>query len=165
MGQKNWLTSKGINTFDSIQCLIEWKTRTNKIFNQTLVVNWIDPNNSSAMSYQKIKFCGTKGNIESDQKNRGINITSDIANYEVPNPDFCQTYKTHDGKLKWKGYGIESVVNFLNGINKQSNEKKSFYSTFSQYSTTFEEASVSTAVIEAATKSLKNNCIWKKIKI
>ena len=56
MGQKNWLKKKKINTFDSIQCLIEWKTKSNIRFNQTLVVNWVDPNNSSSMSYQKIKF-------------------------------------------------------------------------------------------------------------
>ena len=32
-----------------MQCLIEWKTKTNIKFNQTLVVNWIDPNNNSRM--------------------------------------------------------------------------------------------------------------------
>ena len=34
MGQKNWLKRKKINTYDSIQCLIEWKTKSNIIFNQ-----------------------------------------------------------------------------------------------------------------------------------
>ena len=157
MGQKNWLVKKGINTFDSIQCLIEWKTKSNIKFNQTLVVNWIDPNNSSSISYQKIKFCGTKGNYESDQKSRGIKIISDDSNYQEPNPDFCQFFY-FDGHAEWKGYGIESVVNFLDNINKSK-----LFKIFNSSAARFEDALVSTAVVEAASKSLKKNSIWQKI--
>ena len=117
MGQKTWLKKKKINTFDSIQCLIEWRTKKNIKFNQTLVVNWVDPNNSSSMSYQKIKFCGTKGNYESDQKNRGIKIISDNNDFQEPNPDFCQTFSLDEKNIYWKGYGIKSITNFLNIVN------------------------------------------------
>ena len=56
LGQKKWLQGNEINAYDSIQCIIEWKTKSNIKFTQTLSVNWIDPNNSTAMSTQKIKF-------------------------------------------------------------------------------------------------------------
>ena len=165
MGQKNWLKKKKINTFDSIQCLIEWKTKSNIRFNQTLVVNWVDPNNSSSMSYQKIKFCGTKGNYESDQKIRGIKIISDDSDFQEPNPDFCQSFCFDGRYIQWKGYGIKSIVNFLNGVNKTSVSKSKFLKIFDSNCSNFEDALISTAVVEAATKSLKNNSSWQKIKL
>jgi len=165
MGQKNWLKKKKINTFDSIQCFIEWKTKSNIRFNQTLVVNWVDPNNSSSMSYQKIKFCGTKGNYESDQKIRGIKIISDDSDFQEPNPDFCQPFCFDGRYTQWKGYGVKSVVNFLNGVNKTSVSKSKFLKIFDSNCSYFEDALISTAVVEAATKSLKNNFSWQKIKL
>jgi len=165
MGQKNWLKKKKINTFDSIQCLIEWKTKSNIKFNQTLVVNWVDPNSSSSMSYQKIKFCGTKGNYESDQKLRGIKITSDENEFQEPNPDFCQSF-CFDGKhTQWKGYGIKSVINFLEIANKDKDKKFKISKDFDGSTASFEEALISTAVVEAATKSLKNNFSWQKVNL
>jgi D-galacturonate reductase len=165
MGQKNWLKKKKINTFDSIQCLIEWKTKSNIKFNQTLVVNWVDPNSSSSMSYQKIKFCGTKGNYESDQKLRGIKITSDQNEFQEPNPDFCQSF-CFDGKhIQWKGYGIKSVINFLKIANKDKDKTLKISKVFDGSTASFEEGLISTAVVEAATKSLKNNFSWQKVKL
>ena len=165
MGQKNWLKKKGINTFDSMQCLIEWKTKTNIKFNQTLVVNWIDPNNNSSMSYQKIKFCGTKGNYESDQKIRGIRIISDKDNLEEPNPDFCQSFNFNGKNIQWRGYGIESVLNFLNVVKNAKINKFKLVKSFNSSTANFEDALTSTAVIEAATKSLKNKSNWQKINL
>ena len=37
-------------------------------FIQSIHVNWIDPETSSAVSDQKLKFIGTKGRVELDQK-------------------------------------------------------------------------------------------------
>ncbi|MDC0248272.1 Gfo/Idh/MocA family oxidoreductase [Pelagibacteraceae bacterium] len=165
MGQKTWLKKKKINTFDSIQCLIEWRTKKNIKFNQTLVVNWVDPNNSSSMSYQKIKFCGTKGNYESDQKNRGIKIISDNNDFQEPNPDFCQTFSLDEKNIYWKGYGIKSITNFLNIVNKNFSTNQKSLKFLNKSTSSFEEALISTAVIEAASKSLKNNFVWKKINL
>ena len=165
MGQKNWLKRKKINTYDSIQCLIEWKTKSNIIFNQTLVVNWIDPNSATSMSYQKIKFCGTKGNYESDQKVRGIKIVSDENEIQEPNPDFCQLFYSENKDAHWKGYGIKSVFNFLNGIKVSANKKFKLDQVFGHNCANFRDAMVSTAVVEAATKSLKKNFNWQKINL
>ena len=176
IGQKNWLRKKGINTYDSIQCIIEWKTKSNIKFTQTLSVNWIDPNNSTAMSTQKIKFLGTKGNFESDQKARGIKIVSDDTHVEEPNPDFNMAFQ-EGNRTEWRGYGIQAITQFLSGVRKIKNKdfiksnyynkskEDEFFKYFNFSSTSFEEAAISTAVLEAANKSLKNNSNWQKINL
>ena len=61
-----------INTWDSIQVIINWKSKNNKFFTSAHITNWIDPNETSALSDQKISIVGTKGRISCDQKNRGV---------------------------------------------------------------------------------------------
>ena len=161
VGQKNWLTKKGINVYDSIQCIVEWKIENGNIFSQTLLVNWIDPENTTAMSDQKIKFVGTKGRFNSDQKDRGIEIISDSENIEVPNPDFCRPYGTE--KITWRGYGIESITNFLCDAFEITNNKIT-PSDLEGFRPTFKEALVSTTILELASKSLHDEGKWYSIK-
>ena len=73
---KDYLKKKNINTWDSIHAVIEWTNKNNN-FLSLHSCNWIDSNKSSAMSDQKISFIGTKGRIDSDQKNRGLQIVDD----------------------------------------------------------------------------------------
>ena len=94
-------------------------------FSQTLLTNWIDPNTSSAISDQKIKFIGTKGRFESDQKNRGISIQIDNQTLQQPNPDFCKIYGYKKGNFQWKGYGIDSIKTFLEDVNNVINSPES----------------------------------------
>ena len=70
-----WLLAKNIilkaklkNIYDSIQCIILWSTNSRLNFTQSISVNWIDPNCSSAMSSQKYSITGTKGNIHANKK-------------------------------------------------------------------------------------------------
>ena len=63
MVKEKWLKSQSLNVDDSIQCMIEWKMDNGDLFTQTLLTNWIDPENTSAMSDQKIKFVGTKEDL------------------------------------------------------------------------------------------------------
>ena len=61
IGQKYYLKSKiKKNIYDSIQCIILWSTNSRLNFTQSISVNWIDPNCSSAMSSQKYSIIGTK---------------------------------------------------------------------------------------------------------
>jgi len=108
------------------------------------------------MSDQKLKIVGTKGRIELDQKKRGIQIIVDGNTLEEPNPDFCHSYKSGNGEIHWQGYGIESIVTFLEDVTHIINGQKS-PEYFENKRPTFMEAMVSTAVIDAAIKSLKNN--------
>ena len=161
-GQKVWLKKQGMNVFDAIQCTVEWTSLSGNIFNQTLLLNWVDPETSSAMSDQKIKFVGTLGRYEGDQKERGIRLLYDSQKMEEPNPDFCRLYKKNDKTLDWEGYGINSITTFLDDVCKIS-ENKIQPAQFEGKRPTFSEAFYSTAVIEAAHKSLQNNLSWQKV--
>jgi len=161
-GQKNWLLEQGLNVHDSIQCMVEWEVPNNTRFSQTLLTNWIDPETTTAMSDQKLKFIGTKGRYEGDQKGRGISLVFDGENLGTPNPDFCQPYETPDYKTRWQGYGIESIVTFLHDVNDINNGKKTPGSLEGKRPT-FKEGMISTAVIEAAGKSLADKGSWKPV--
>ena len=158
-GQKGWLKDHGLNVYDSIQGMVEWETPDGYRFNQTLLVNWIDPENSSAMSDQKIKFVGRLGRYEGNQKERGVRLLYDDHALQEPNPDFCSPYQTTDGFLAWEGYGIESIVNFLKDVEKII-AGKNIPQDLEGNRPTFSESVFSTAVIEAVEVSLKNNSEW-----
>lgn len=159
-GQKVWLVERGIDTYDAIQCLVEWQTAKGHNFTQTLLVNWIDPETSSAMSDQKLKFVGTSGRYECDQKERGVKILLDDCPLEEPNPDFCRPYCTENGYLAWEGYGIDSINSFLGDVVSLIEGKKS-PQEFEGIRPTFSESLFSTAVIEAAERSLENHSSWQ----
>jgi len=156
VGQKNILNKKYPNTFDSIQTLIEWKYKKGK-FVSTMLCNWIDPNSTSATSYQSIKVIGTKGRIESDQKNRGYELITP-KNIEQLNPYFNQDYFI-DEKYHFKGYGIDSILQFFSDsfdiLNQISTVKE-----ISKNRPTFENTIASVSVVEAVNQSLKNNGKW-----
>ena len=161
-GQKNWLKNQGFNVHDSIQCMVEWKMPDSTIFNQTLLTNWVDPETSSAVSDQKIRFVGTKGRFEADQKDRGINLIIDGESIVTPNPDFCQSYGNKTSQIRWEGYGIESIITFLKDVNAIVNNNK-FPASFEGNRPTFKESINSTAVIEAVVHSLSDHGNWKPV--
>ena len=155
-GQKKWLINKGVDVHDSIQCSVLWK-KNNVVFNQILLTNWIDPESSSAMSDQKIKFVGTKGRYEADQKERGIKVLIDGQSLGTPNLEFCQSFGNKQGEYIWKGYGIDSIFTYLTNLNKILNSNTNPKNFKCNITATFKDALVSTAVIQAAWKSLNND--------
>ncbi len=160
-GQKNWLASKGIDTYDAIQAVIEWELPSKNRFVSHLLTNWIDPRSSSAMSDQKIKIIGTQGRFESDQKRRGITILVDGKGIEEPNPYFSTPFEEAD-RLSFSGYGIRSIHQFLNDVSDIETGFKKISDLTNQKGRrpTFEEGLVSTAVIEAVNQSLEDNGKW-----
>ncbi len=162
-GQKKWLIEKGLNTYDSIQCVIEWEMPNGHRFIETILTNWIDPESSSSMSDQKIKIVGEKGRFESDQKERGIRINTDESGIEQPNPYFCSVFGAK-GKQQWRGYGIDSVKSFLTDI-VEINTGVTKLEDLADTRPVFRESLISTAVVEAAHFSLENNNQWENIKL
>lgn len=159
MGQKNLLKQHGIDNYDSIEVLIEWQHGKNK-FVSTFLTNWIDPNTTSAMSDQKIKVIGTMGRYESDQKNRGVQLVTEQDGIEDINPYFTQSYPSmNEAGKTFKGYGIESVMQFCRDVaDIQSGQVK--VRDLENKRPTFKDALVSTAVVEAVNKSLKEKSVW-----
>lgn len=163
MGQKGWLVSKGIDTYDSIQGVIEWEMPSGGKFCSYILTNWVDPENTSAASDQKIKVIGTKGRFESDQKKRGITIISDKKGVEEPNPYFCCAYGTK-GDISYRGYGIDSIHQFLNDVVRIEEERLKIEDLEGKRPT-FKQSIVPTAVLEAVNKSLENDGNWIEVKI
>ena len=162
LGQKTEIVQHKIETYDSIQCLIEWEMPNGVRFTETLLTSWVDPESSSAKSDQKIKFIGTKGRYEADQKERGIRINTDDIGVKHINPDFCMAYGTENGAISWRGYGIESVTTFLNDVVALEEHKKSL-SELQIQRPSFQESLISTAVVEAAHLSLDNGSNWQLV--
>lgn len=156
IGQSRWLIKHGINTYDSIQVLIEWSEG----FTSSLLVNWIDPNCNSALSQQLIKVVGTKGRIESNQTERGFRLTTDEKGERQINPYFCQPFLDfEDNHISYSGYGIDSIFQFLKDVLDISTGQKS-PADLNGKRPTFREALVSTAVLEAARISLEKKNMW-----
>lgn len=159
VGQKNWLLSMGVNAYDSVEALIDWVMPSGGTFTSVLTTSWVDPETTSAMSDQKIKVVGTKGRYEADQKRRGVFLVADQRGIEEPNPDFCTAYGSCRGEVSFRGYGIDSVSEFLGDVSlvvmglmkKESLEGKR---------PTFRDSVVSTSVIEAVKQSLESNNGW-----
>ena len=154
LGQKNYLLSKGIDTYDSVEVMIEWEMNNGFRFNSVFVTNWIDPMNTTALSDQKIKVVGTKGRFEADQKNRGIMIVDDAKN-EQPNPDFCYFYG-YEGKKDARGYGIESIQTYIYDLFDIYNGNRS-RGSLEAFRPTFLSALISVAVVGAVNQSLGSN--------
>jgi predicted dehydrogenase len=154
LGQKTHLRRQGLDAFDAIQCLIEWEAKNSTRFTSTILTNWIDPQKTSAMSDQRIKVIGTEGRYEADQKYRGISVITDRGGVEEPNPDFSSFYGTGSSEdISFQGYGAESIFQFLNDVRSI---KKGILKPgdLEGKRPTFRDALVSTAILEAANRSL-----------
>ena len=162
VGQKGWLASEGIDTYDSIQGIIEWEMPSGIKFHSHILTNWIDPEKTSAMSDQKIKVIGSKGRFESDQKNRGITIITDEGGIEEPNPYFCSA-RGLKGDVSYSGYGIESIHQFLDDVTRiESGALK--IEELENKRPTFRQSVVPTIALEAINASLRQNGKWVEVK-
>jgi len=157
-GQKTLLLSQRINAYDATQAVIEWKMPSGNKFSSYILTNWIDPEHTSAMSDQKIKVIGTKGRFESDQKNRGIKVVTDKNGQEEPNPYFCTPYGKN-GNVSYKGYGIDSIHQFLSDVMDVEDQKVTIKALEGKRPT-FRDSIITTKVLEGVGKSLKNNGKW-----
>ncbi len=164
VGTRKLLKSKGINTYDSIHVMLEWQnqSKSGDMFISQIVTNWIDPENSSALSDQKFKVIGTKGRIECDQKNRGLELVHQELGIKHVNPYFSEYLYGHDGKLQFTGYAHKSIGLFINDIYDIKQKNKNFME-LEKVRPTFKQALVSTAIVDAVNKSLENNSTWVKI--
>ena len=164
-GQKDFLISKGIDTWDSIQVIVKWKRNDNKTFISSHLSNWIDPDKTTALSDQKISIVGTKARYSSDQKNRGIEFVSDKDGSNHINPYFTfQTFDKQTKSIVFSGYGIDNIKQFFKDIDLFNNNKISL-NQINKTRPSFKESIISSAVIEAAYKSLTNNNKIIKIKL
>jgi predicted dehydrogenase len=161
-GQNYYLEEMGIETYDAIECSIEWQSINTETFIQTIFTNWVDPDTSTSASDQKIKLIGTKGRFESDQKNRGLFLNVDNKSPKSLNPYFCSSFKNPDNNLEWSGYGIDSIVDFLSSASSLISGNTSL-EDMPKSKPSFGESIYSTSVLQAAKQSLDSNSCWIEI--
>jgi len=162
-GQRVYLEDQGIDTEDAIQVMIRWQTPDGIPFVSTLLVNWIDPDRSSAMSDQRMLVVGTEGRYDSDQKYRGVQIVTDQEGVADVNPYF--TSLAHDSELdalRCVGYGPDSILTFIQDVAELRAGRRTL-SELEPLRPTFTSALVSTAVIEAVAESLKRQGAWVSV--
>lgn len=117
VGTKKYLAGRGIDTFDTIQTLIEWQQGGGGIFLSSHLTGWVDPDHSSAMSDQRLEVIGSRGRYRSDQKRRGVTLTTDEGGVEEINPYFSQIYPGPDNTARHSsGYGPESILQFFRDV-------------------------------------------------
>ncbi len=99
---------------------------------------------------------GTNGRLDCEQKDRGLKLLTDNTATEDINPDFTRMYSYNESNI-FEGYGIDSVMNFINNIAFNYSQTKD------SRLCSVKESLFSTAVIENCFKSLKQNSEWIKI--
>ena len=156
-GQMQYLSGQGLNTYDSIQASIEWQYDDGNTFQSIISTNWIDTNNSTALSDQKIKVIGTEGRCESDQKDRGIKLITKSSAEDV-NPYFSTLYLNRKGKYRIDGYGPDSIRQFI-----ADTEKHSIGEQVETVAASFSDSLASVAITESVNKSLRNDSEWVQI--
>ncbi len=153
-GQKKSLLKNGIDTYDSINTIVEWEKKNKETFISSHNTNWIESKNSSAISYQNISFIGTDGRVESDQKYRGIKLLNDKNGIKEINPYFSTLSMDIENNNNFFGYGVKSICGFLLDITNIL-EKKVSLNYLIKNRPSFQNSILSVKVIEGSTTSLK----------
>lgn len=162
VGTAGILEEKGINTFDSIHASVLWQNKNQVTFYSFFNVNWIDPSSSSALSDQKYKIIGSKGRIELDQKNRGVELVLQDIGVRHCNPYFSEYLENTEGSLSFQGYAFKSISLFITDIEKIK-QNKIKPESLENFRPSFKQALISAAVLEAVSYSLENNNCWREI--
>ena len=165
IGQYGYLREQRINTYDSVQALIEWDIPGSAVpFLSTFLTNWVDPNTTSALSYQSLKVFGTAGRFESDQRDRGLHMVTEADGIEVINPYFTQMYPSPQGSCReYKGYGIDSIRAFVEDARGLLDGERT-PGELESLRPTFRQALRSTAVVEAVNQSLRSVSEWVPVR-
>jgi predicted dehydrogenase len=164
VGQRCYLPERGIDAYDAVQACVEWSLPgASTPFVSTFAANWIDPNTTSALSYQSLKVIGTQGRYESDQRDRGLEVITEAAGIETLNPYFTQSYPVGDGtRREYRGYGIDSVRTFLEDA-RDLHDGRVTPADLEPVRPTLRQALASTAVVDAVNQSLAAGGAWAPI--
>jgi len=164
VGTRGVLWQRGIKTFDSVHAHVLWNAdgKGPHTFTTQLVISWIDPTTTTALSDQRIKIIGEKGRIELDQKNRGIELVTEDSAVQHPNPYFAEFLPGEAGGRAFQGYGYKSIASFLRDVTDLSS-KKTTLEALEALRPTFKQSLISTAIVEAVNDSLAQDFSWRKI--
>ncbi len=110
-GIKNKLKSLGIDTFDAVIAVVEFKNGTIISFE----LSWILPEKFESIVNQGFKLVGENGIIECDSQDRGTRVCYESTGVMTYNPVFINQVEKF-GERFYSGYGIESIEDFVYNI-------------------------------------------------
>lgn len=111
-GVKKKLASLGIDTFDSVQAKVEFENGSHFSFDNS----WILPDEFEAVVNQGFRLVGSDGLIECDSQDRGTSSCFSGKAMASHNLGFFMESKDKLGRDRFSGYGIDSIVDFVENI-------------------------------------------------
>ena len=108
-GKKWKLKGMGIDTYDSVNAIVEFENGTVITFD----TSWIIPENFEAIVNQGFRLVGTEGIAECDSQDRGARVCSSEKGMETYNIGFMLETTDREGNTVYSGYGIESISDFV----------------------------------------------------
>jgi predicted dehydrogenase len=163
VGTRGVLDGHGIKTWDSIHATIVWRqgTASDEMVTQ-LAIGWVDPPSTSALSDQRFLLVGSEGRMDLDQKDRGVTLVTADGGIEALNPYFSMILDDANGAAAFQGYGYKSIERYVLDVCDVMAKRVSPRSLDANRPS-LRQALVSTAVVEAANRSLLHGGEWNGI--
>jgi len=161
IGSRGVLVERGLDLDDAILATVEWRSpeRPQRRFVSSFTVGWIDPSLSTAESDQRYSIVGSTGRIDCDQKHRGLELVTDHDRVRSINPHFSEYLGSQDAACDFAGYGADSIRAFLDDV-AAIRRGKLRWQELVGCRPSFQQALVSTAVLEAVSQSLASRNAW-----
>lgn len=163
VGTRGVLDAQGVSTWDSIHATIVW--RRDKVADEMvtqLAIGWVDPQSTSALSDQKFLLVGSKGRLDLDQKDRGVTLVTAAGGIETLNPYFSMVLEDASGTATFQGYGFKSIERYVLDVCDVMANRVSAKS-LEPIRPSFQQALVSTSVVEAINNSLALGGEWSSV--
>lgn len=161
VGTRGVLAQRGLDVDDAIVAIVEWADPGDpaRRFLANMTIGWIDPELSTAESDQRYTVVGARGRIECDQKDRGLELVANDDRVRTVNPHFSEYLAGPGGDLDFCGYGPDSISRFLDDVADIAAGHTSWRELI-DLRPSFEQALVSTAVLDAVSESLTSASAW-----
>lgn len=109
-GRKWKLKQMGIDTYDSVNCTVEFENGATVTFD----VSWILPENFESIVNQGFRLVGEEGVIECDSQDRGTRVYYEKEGVKTYNPVFIsEVFDERISTYNYSGYGIDSIADFV----------------------------------------------------
>lgn len=109
-GRKWKLKKMGIDTYDSVNCIVEFENGASISFD----LSWILPENFESIVNQGFRLVGEDGVIECDSQDRGTRVYYEKEGVKTYNPVFIsEIFDERENSFKYSGYGIDSIADFV----------------------------------------------------
>lgn len=108
-GRKLKLKGLGVDTYDFVSAMVEFENEAVVDFS----VSWILPEDFESIVNQGFRLVGENGMIECDSQDRGTRVAYEKSGVMTYNPVFINESRDKAGKIRYSGYGIESIADFV----------------------------------------------------